>query len=92
MSLEIGGFVQGFSVTDVLAPVNSEHICRLCGGCDLEFLGYSRMRVSDGSGEIDLLRCARCDGSGIEPKVLIWEGTWYKPWSWLRFRRDWKNV
>lgn len=89
MSLEIGGFIQGIRETTILAPKNENHICRLCGGYDLEFLGYSRMRVSDGSGSIDFIKCDRCKGTGIEPQRLRWIGKWFKPWTWLSFEKGW---
>lgn len=89
MSLEIGGFIQGYTTRDILASPNESHICRLCGGYDKDWLGYSRMRVSDGSGEIDLVKCQICNGTAVEPKSLVWIGTWYKPWTWFCFEKRW---
>ena len=91
MTLRIGGFVKAYNSHDVLAPASQNHICRLCGGCDLDWLGYSRMCISDGSGELNFERCDRCSGTGIEPKSLVWLGAWFKPWTWLNFKCDWSS-
>ena len=85
-----GGFVGGVSFKETLGPKTLNHTCRLCDGYDLDFLGYSRMRVQDGFGSVDFYRCHRCNGTGIEPKSFIWDGTWYKPWTWFNHHYDWR--
>jgi hypothetical protein len=87
----VGGAIASVGFEETLAPPTADHICRLCGDCDREWLGYSRMRVQDGFGSVDFYKCHRCDGTGVEPQGLIWDGTWWKPWTWFAFHRDWKD-
>lgn len=57
-------------------------VCRLCGGYDIYKDGVTRVRFQDGFGEVRYYRCHRCDGSGKEPPTRIWDGVWWKPWTW----------
>jgi hypothetical protein len=87
----VGGNIAGVSFRENLAPPTDDHVCRLCGNYDHDFIGYSRMRVQDGFGSVDFYRCSRCNGSGIEPQTWFWDGTWYKPQTWFRGHWGWDD-
>src|SRR5271157_1373418 len=57
-------------------------ICRLCGAYDSYDDGICRVKFQDGFGEVRYYRCHRCDGTGKEPPTKIWDGCWWKPWTW----------
>lgn len=75
-----------FSLTykENLANELPHGICRLCGAYDVYRDGVCRVKVQDGFGEVCYYRCHRCDGSGEEPPTRIWDGVWYKPWTWAK--------
>lgn len=83
----VGGFNIQLTGTDKQNNNNlPKGVCRRCEGYSPGFGpchdGITGVTVQDGFGEVRCGVCSRCDGTGKEPPTRIFDGTWWKPWTW----------
>jgi hypothetical protein len=67
-------------------------VCTRCGGWrpgwGAGWDGKTCVKLQHGCGEVRNAVCSRCGGTGVEPPHFVYDGTWYKPWTWLSWHYE----
>lgn len=83
----------GTSVFVIADPsVLEKGVCTRCGnwrpGWGVGYRGEACVKTQHMGGEVSCDICGRCNGTGVEPAHFVWDGLWYKPWTWLRWHYE----
>ena len=68
-------------------------VCKRCAGWKPQW-GEGRggtvacVKTQHAGGEVRNAVCSRCGGTGVEPPHFIYNGVWYKPWTWLSWHYE----